>query len=565
MPEYNGQNYRFYYSYSYGLSGYFQVNPDYTESLAPLVDRESFYGQQELRMKQWADFKEAAKYAESFGLITYYRFIGYNEILFRSPFDQHDYPSSQHSRLCSFAQEVIPQGSIFRESFYAVMGYCVPDISESNPDLWAYYQTTTKAALAGSDGKGIKTLIKYGKLLKKLFPMATEAQITAEVENWKEEKAKANLLLEFVISTDSESFKLAYQGEQSPTLNPKLNWPYKSLQNSCMRYSTDNNWADCDGFHPAQAYASGDFAIVYATQAGRIAGRAVAPYDKDTGKLCGVSGPIYTTSDSASHGLRAYIESNGASFTDDSYGICKDWVNRKLKLCRIQLDNGGFLMPYVDAIDSCEDTGKALLLTDCGPISCRPTEGYTEAGSGCESCGYQIGEDYTYTDDNGGCCCESCYNERYFYCNRLGETVPVGETSLVWIASYSGRYYHERVSDQWREDNCTLAEDDDEWYLTDAIVWIEDSPYSPNFEDYGTCEVTQELFLSENLAYIESHGIQISLELLKSDKAWHCVNGQWQLKDGWTFCDSYGTAWEEIEFEDVDSELIESEYAIAAE
>lgn len=565
MPEYNGQNYRFSYQNDYDFWGYFQVNPDFMESLESLVDRESFYGQQELLMKQWAELKGAAKYAESFGLITIYRFIRYNEVIFRSPFSHYDSQSNQYSRLIDFAKKVVPSGFVFWEAFCSVMGYCVPDISESNPDLWAYYQTTTKAALAGSDGKGIKTQIKYGKLLKKLFPMATDEQISAEVENWKEEKAKANLPLEFVIATDSESFKLAYQGDQSPTLNPNLYWPYKSLQGSCMRYSTNGNWSQCDGFHPAQAYASGDFAIVYATQSGLIAGRAVVPYDKDTGKLCGVSGPIYTTSDSVSHGLRAYIESNGASFTDDSYGVCKDWVSRKLKLCRIQLNNGGYLMPYVDAIDSCDDTGKALLLTGCGPISCRPTEGYTEVGRECESCGTGIDEDDSHTDDNGDCYCESCYSDRYFYCERSGDTVPFDETSFVRIANHRGRYYHERVSDQWRDDNCTLTEDDEEWYLTDAVIWIEDSPYSPNFEDYGTCEVTNELFLSENLAYIESHGHSISLEVLKSDKAWHRVNGQWQLKEGWQFSDSYGTTWEEIEFEDVDSELTESEYSIAAE
>ena len=345
-------------------------------------------------------YAESYKYAMQFGFTPFLE-CGYwmESQLFQPFYFGGTGDKSSDSRIYRFADS-LELDSAWYNSVTTVISLTCPNVSESNPDLWAYYQSAEKRALPGADGKGIKTLIKYGKLLKKLFPMATDSQIAAEVEAWKEAVAAESAPLSYFIATDRESFKRVYTGAQAPTLNPTFLSGIKSLQGSCMRHASDYFDLE-DGLHPCEVYASGDFAIVWSEKAGKIAARAVVPvnpahkHDKTLLQLSGLSAPIYTTSDNASKGLKAFIEDNGARFEPDSYTVNRAWNKAGYNLLKIEVKSGAYLMPYVDTNSAASDFGEYFKIDERGEVDIRQTCGkvywdesprYT-----CECCGCRPG------------------------------------------------------------------------------------------------------------------------------------------------------------------------------
>jgi hypothetical protein len=51
----------------------------------------------------------------------------------------------------------------------------------------------------------------------------------------------------------------------------------------------------------------------------------------------------------------------------------------------------------------------------------------------CTDCGYEVNEDYCYTDNDGNCYCEDCYNERYTSCDQCGDECY--NDCVTWIDS----------------------------------------------------------------------------------------------------------------------------------
>lgn len=446
-----------------------------------------------------------------------------------------------------------------------IVGMTLPAPSESNPGLWAYYSTCQKRALKGSDGKGIRTLIKYGKLLKLLFPDATDEQISAEVESWKECSEAEKAPLTFHFDTTKEAFALVYSGKQVDTLNPCLDWPYKSLQGSCMRHDSEY-FGLSNGFHPAMAYASGDFAIAYMSQGSRIAARAVVPLnkgsDKDSKPFRGLSGPIYTASNAASKALKEAIEAGGASF-GDSYDVAKDWIKKGLRLKAIPFAYGDkILMPYVDCINSgtYDESDMVVYLDDDGDTNCRTTEGYvypeSENKVTCCDCDERVDEDDSfYSEITGNCYCESCYNERFTCCDKTGETIERDEAVTVYSVGYRGITCEYLVSRDWADSNAVECEDDNEYWEIDDTICINDMYYSPNFTGFETSAWDGENYLTEDCVTL-SNGQTVSLDEVKADSAWHCVDGEWKLRPEYQFTDNDCTSWDKME---------ESLFAIAAE
>jgi len=118
------------------------------------------------------------------------------------------------------------------------------------------------------------TAMKPARAFSLMFPELDHKTIIQINDEYLQEFAPR----EFTVRTSkkAEDFKRAYAGEQSPNENIDTTPFRKHLAHSCMRYDFDNLT-----MHPAEAYASGDFTIVYALdQNDLVAGRCVV-YTKD--------------------------------------------------------------------------------------------------------------------------------------------------------------------------------------------------------------------------------------------------------------------------------------------
>ena len=542
--------YRFAYrpvDYNHGKIGFF-VN---AENLDSLFDNPAYK-----RHSPSVDFQakiDALKFAQSVGFLVLWESGYYANMYIQNPYCM-GYAERLHGRIQAFMGKLnldYRQEGLLDE----VLSALEPGESETNPDLWAYYQNLQKKALKGKDGKGVKTQIKYGALLKKLFPMATDDQISAEVESWKEAKAFESAPLEYHIATDADSFEYAYSGDQAPTLNPSLSWPFKSLAYSCMRHK-GQEFSGTNGAHPARAYASGDFAIVYATKGGKIAARATVPYNKahktDSTKpqLTGISGPIYTATNAASAALQAFIEANGAEVTSDDYKAAKHWANGGYRMAKIDLGNGRYLMPYVDLCGYAEDTEDSFVLSERGDIETRPTCGYTnwnDKSAICDRCNERYDEDeLTYQEDSGECYCEECHSELYVYSSLESEYIRRDDSVKLYRKGWRGQTYYDEVSQHYADINGILCYDDEEYWLVEYVMKIEGEYYSPNFDAYGVSDWDGETYLVENLVTL-SNGQTVSLAEVESEEAWVCVNGQWQLHEHWQYEDSDKTSWFKVQ------------------
>ncbi len=540
MPEY-----RVPYN-SFAFSNYLAVNLDHTESLRAFINskarRESLAYGFAYTLRRGLDpkpYAESYRYAAQFGFNLYLEYWDYLEFHMFQPFAFGSaVDKAPDSRVYRFADS-LGLDSAWYSATSAVISLTCPAVSESNPDLWAYYQTAEKRALHGSDGQGIRTQIKYGKLLKKLFPMATDSQIAEEVEAWKEAAAAESAPLEYFIATDRESFKRVYTGEQAPTLNPTLRSGFKSMQGSCMRHDS-HYFGLPNGLHPCEVYASGDFAIVWAEKAGKIAARAVVPvnpsydYDKTLPQLLGLSAPIYTTSDSASHGLKAFIEANGATFEPDSYTVNRAWNKAGYNLLKIEVESGAYLMPYVDTNSAATDNGDYFKIDESGDVDIRQTGGkvYWEESPrySCECCGESLSEDETHSTDDSGIYCESCFDDRYFYCPRLGEYVDSDETVELYSLVRYGNVYHETVAQSWAESNAIMCQDDGEYWESDYATYIDGKYYSPQYHDYFVSDWDGETYHDVDGVTL-SNGETVSLAEVQANPDWVCIEGQWYPVD----------------------------------
>ena len=476
-------------------------------------------------------YVESYKYATQFGLVPAIEYKPFVEPFLSTPFDfSRTEDSAVSDRIYDFRNR-LNLHPLWYSIITCVLELTRPNLSEKDSDLWAYYQNAEKRALCGSDGKGIRTQIKYGKLLKKLFPMATDSQIAAEVESFKDDMAIEREPLSYHIATDRESFKRVYTGGQAKTLDPRLWGSFKSLMKSCMRHEGD--YFDNGDLHPSEVYASGDFAIVWAEKGGKIAARAVVPVNKDWTesngalRLSGLSAPIYTTTDNASEGLKSFIEANGANFKD-LYDTSKAWEKARYKLAKIQVGDA-YLMPYVDTNSSADDSGDCFQISPSGSVDIRQTSGkvYLEPQYDytCGECFEGLDEDSYVTDDAGNCYCESCYSANFFYCHRLQESVPTCETvEFYWRNRYG--FTHETVSRDWAEDNAILCEDDGEYWDSDCVIWVEESAYSPSYTEYFVSAWDGETYHERN-GVVLSNGETVSLAEVQAEPDWILVNGQW--------------------------------------
>jgi len=318
-----------------------------------------------------------------------------------------------------------------------------------------------------------KTAMKPTRAFGVLFPELDHKQLMQINDLYLQEFAPREFTVH--VSQEVDDFRRAYAGNQSATENIGTTRTRKHSAHSCMRYDFDH--LPC---HPATAYASGDFSIVFVTdQNGDIAGRCVVCTNSDSDRP--QAGPIYGVSEQAIECIEQRLDTMGAEFGDDF-----SWVGARLK--RISYGYDGFIGPYLDLTpQSLEDTGEHLVVSPNGAIDASVYSGLlNEHYATCYGCDSGLCEDDTYhSEHNGNCYCECCYYEEHIFCEYAEEDVHKDDTYTCWRLSHSGRHESLLVSqnevecgeyfimcsdgEYWHIDDVQYSEYDDEWISPDTI------------------------------------------------------------------------------------------------
>ena len=382
--------------------------------------------------------------------------------------------------------------------------------------------------------KGItaRRLMKPGKALRHLFPWLSDSQVESYVERLRIELGERNYILK--TGRDADTFRDVYTGTQCRMENPKTCTMRKSLANSCMRYENIMHH-DSDGVlrHPVEAYASGQFEIVYVTdQKGHIAARCVVWVgDGSSDAFKPVYAPIYGVCEKSMDMIQSYLESIGA--------IESDWIGAALDV--IEHKYGGYVAPYLDLSPQRLDyNGAQLVVTNYGEIDASIysglLDGEPESMCTCENCGdrYDIEDEGGFVDERS--VCDSCYYDSN-YCEYYDErTFQDCETVYIWRNGRSVTEtwsdsavseYAERVGGEyWRSDD--LYTDYKGEYIT---------PEQVDNGEYFCSEWDNEFYLSEMMCET-SEGDIVSKTELDDDRGiweqdsrgiWHNVQLDLQL------------------------------------
>lgn len=306
----------------------------------------------------------------------------------------------------------------------------------------AYTQDAAKGA------GDIQTRVKPGRYLTQfygdVFDAPTIARMAAEFDN----QFGENLTLSFAVTAD------------------EIEDVYTSGPSSCMSHSACRYSSDV---HPVRVYAAGDLQLAYLEREGKITARALVwPANKVYSRVYGDEVRLCDLLETAGY-ERGSIE--GA------------------RLERIE-ESGGFVMPYIDEADGCQDCGGHLKIGG-GRINCGNTNGLSGSGTVCEACGDEVDEDDCRRNDGGEVFCDCCYLDRYSYCER-GDEECLSEdmrevicTSRYGTRSRTTQYWGPNAVDRYAftcEGNGAIYDNEFKVELADGTVWSVDY-----FEEHGAC------------------------------------------------------------------------------
>ena len=354
------------------------------------------------------------------------------------------------------------------------VAYFNPYPSETSPG---------KIALTASRDKfeaDKQTVMSIGKALKLMFPELEDADLETLVDKFRAKMQPKNYVIK--TGTSKEDFNHAYSHSIEDMENPYTTSWRKSLANSCMRYTFEQF-----SHHPGEAYASGDFTMVWVeNEHGQIAARSVLSSN-------GFYGPIYGTTEQAMDRITEWMEHRGNNAATGS----DPWVG--LKMLRLVHRDGEYIAPYIDVNNNgLDDMGDYLEFTDgYGEIETSHHQGILYSGGSCY-CAYcedRVHEDEIRYAPDFGDICENCSDEHFFYCEHENE---------LYHWDYAQRVYS---NCRWGNDWVYVHEANVEYYC-DAIYvecrnewWIgEDTYYSEDDDQHFT------KFELESGEYVEHDG-----------------------------------------------------------
>lgn len=310
-------------------------------------------------------------------------------------------------------------------------------VSKTDANMLSYFESPGKRAAS------VRTRVKPGKFLKKVMPWIEDSKVESFVNDWKESNKTRDY--ELIHSREESAFIEAYSGKQIRGTTPNFSgsdYVLKELSCSCMA----KDFRDLSK-HPAAAYASGDFSILYAKEkdTGLIGARVVIGNDS--------AGPVYTQCNSATRAVSAWLKENDIETK-------AQWSGLSLKAIPTGYDgNDSYLMPYVDEYSDFSFDGDSITIG--GNVDFSSTQGYCcfTPQVMCESCGdhYDESDMCDVLDSNGDetqVCC-SCRNHDYSY-SRLMQQYIHNSTSQV--TSLGGN-----ATESWFTDNDYVLDVDGYW------------------------------------------------------------------------------------------------------
>ena len=362
------------------------------------------------------------------------------------------------------------------------------------------------------------TAMKPARAFALMFPELDHKSIIQLTDQYLQEFAPREFTIH--VSKEADDFRRAYAGEQSPNENIDTTPYRKHLAHSCMRYDFDNL-----PMHPAEAYASGDFTIVYALdQNDLVAGRCVVYTNNEPPQ----AGPIYGVSEQAIDCIQQRLEAMGTDMTG-----CASWLGAKLR--RVQYDDG-YIGPYLDLTpQSLADMGDHLMIHRHGEIDASQYNGILGGHhTQCSQCNERLSEDdYWYSEYTSEHYCESCYYDEHVYCDYWQETVHTDQTIVCWHVGYQGQHEQVQVYEGIVNDGDVfiMCTDHEYWHVDDAVYCeFEDEYISPdNIDDYFTSDWDSELYPNDQMCNLVNGETVSKIELDEDGNIWQKnKNDEWE-------------------------------------
>lgn len=327
-----------------------------------------------------------------------------------------------------------------------------PDVSTHDKGQLAIWSDLEKRK------RGIRTSGRVHKMVRKMLP---EAYVEPVGDMLREKYIKDFSGLKVFRSQESKDFAEVYRRNIADTTNPNFNEYVKPLNCSCMRYPFDGMPA-----HPAEAYASGDFEIVWAATGRESVVHARAVVGKN-----GTYGPIYTTSDAATELLQKFFKKEGINRA--TYAA---WNGLQLKLIP---HHNHYIAPYLDVEPRQMDSEGVL---GSGKFYLNSTNGYSvrDGGVRCSCCGDEVDEDDLYSVSNGDVC-DHCRENEYFYSEYDDEYYPNAEGSETV-------YIREGICETWTEaqteNHAQWCEQDGQYWISNQTVELANGDYAPEHRTF---------------------------------------------------------------------------------
>ena len=334
-----------------------------------------------------------------------------------------------------------------------------------------------------------ETSMSPGRAIRTMFPELQDNALETLVDKFRAMFSDKDYTVK--VGETKADFKHAYMHQIEDMENPyTTNWR-KSLANSCMRYSFDNQ-----KHHPAEAFASPDFGIVWVeNEHKQIAARAV--YLKNNMSFA----PIYGTSEQAMNLIEDWMAKH-----DAHKATCGEWLGAKLLRHPHNGSSDTFEAPYLDVSPSeLTDDGEYLVIQECGEIDGSAHQGLlgTNDRVYCEACEESVHEhDIRFCPDGYGYC-DYCFDDRFFLCEYNQDYYPTDEATRV--------YRRARWGIDWN-----VASDDAVNY-SDDIVFVECRDEYWEIDDTFFCEHTEQHFTQ--------------CEIDNGEFVWHAETDMWYPED----------------------------------
>ena len=396
-----------------------------------------------------------------------------------------------------------------------VVGYHWPnvDLDAKQDNNFIHLWLDSKGRRAGRSGR---TMMRVGRAFRRMFPCLTDSEIDGLVTKFKRDFAPISFTL--FQSKDADRFAHAYGHEQSRTENLETTPWHKSIANSCMRHSFED--LEC---HPASAYGSGDFTIIWTEDNnGKIGSRCVV-YTGSDPEHTPKYGPIYAATKTALDMTIARLAEMKAIPAE--YNA---WEGAKLKA----IPKGrGFIAPYIDVSPRHVEVldSEFLVIHPRGSIDASNYSGTLGNCLTCYECDDSIDEGHSYTE-GGRDYCEHCHSDLFFNCDHCDESRPSDEFNEVTTRTRYGA-----CTQSWC-DHCT---NHDAIETSDGELWEAEHTFTTidgdvinvlEYEDsYFTSDWDGEVYSAEEMAETEDHHTVSIRELNdSSDKWWKSVeDGLW--------------------------------------